>query len=338
MRKSTSLKVSAATGVVLFAAACGSGTGVATGDDSGTNGEGEETIVLKGVTAWDQNAINSAGFFMLAEKVEELSEGRIRIEFVGGPEAIPPFEQAEAVRTGVVDISDLSTAYYAAQLPAAQALNYTELTPQEMRENGALDYLNELHHETLNAHILGKSLTGGYSIYASTPVTSTEELGNMMFRATPTYVPLVEALGAEHAQTPGAEIYSAVERGVVEAYVWPDHGVSDLGLHEVTACQVEPFFWQIDDVNLINLDTWESLPEWAREIMTEASIAVENEVEVRVEEFRAEEDALFEEVGMERCQLEDADRLLELASESPWDWVDSALPEDQASRLQDLFN
>lgn len=316
--------------VSLVVAACGGGSGQGGGEAS------EDPIVLRGATAWDENAINSVGFFMLKEKVEEASDGRLIIEYVGGPEAIPPFEQAEAVRSGVVDIADLSTAYYAPQLPAAQILNYSELTPTEERENGALDYLNELHHETLNAHILGRSMAGSYSVYTADPVTSMSDLQQLTFRATPTYVPLIEALGTTYIQTPGAEIYSAVERGIVGGYVWPDHGVSDMGLHEVTACQVKPFFWTIDDVNLMNLDTWNSLPDDLKEILEEASIEVANEVGERVEEYRAQEAELFAEGGVETCELTDGDALAELAQESAWDWVNTSLPE-HAEKFQELF-
>ncbi len=300
-------------------------------------GSAEDPIVLKGATAWDGNAINSVGFFMLKKKVEEMSKGRLKFEFVGGPEAIPPTELADAVRSGVVDVADLSTAYYASQLPGAQVLNYSELTPNEELENGAIDYLNTLHHEELNAHILGRSMAGGYSMYAAEPVDNTGDLQDMVFRATPTYVPLIEALGAEYVETEGAEIYSAVERGVVEAYVWPDHGVSDMGLEEVTACQVKPFFWTIDDINLMNLDSWNSLPDDLKNIVEKASVEVANEVGERVEEFREKEAKLFAKAGVKTCELSDGDKLEKLANESAWQWVEDSLPAEQSAQFQKLF-
>lgn len=300
-------------------------------------GSADDPIVLKGATAWDENAINSVGFFMLKEKVEEKSDGRLKFEFVGGPEAIPPLELAEAVRTGVVDVADLSTAYYASQLPGAQVLNYSELTPEDELENGAIDYLNTLHHEKLNAHILGRSMAGGYSMYAAKSVDNLGDLEGMVFRSTPTYVPLIEALGADYVETPGSEIYSAVERGVVEAYVWPDHGVSDMGLQEVTACQVEPFFWTIDDINIMNLDSWNSLPDDLKDIVEEASVEVTNEVGERVEEFREKEAKIFAEEGVETCEMSDGAELEQLANESAWQWVEDSLPEEQSEQLQKLF-
>src|SRR5215211_1027726 len=90
---------------------------ILTGCGSGGSGESDVTV-LRAVTVWEQGDLQNSGFEMFLEKLPEASDGRLEIEYVGGPEAIPTDQQGEAVRTGVVDISNLSTAYYASQLPA----------------------------------------------------------------------------------------------------------------------------------------------------------------------------------------------------------------------------
>jgi TRAP-type mannitol/chloroaromatic compound transport system substrate-binding protein len=44
------------------------------------------------------------------------------------------------------------------------------------------------------------------------------------------------------ADRPG-EVYTALERGVVDGYGWPTAGIFDLGWHEKTKFRVDPGFY-----------------------------------------------------------------------------------------------
>lgn len=312
-------------------AACGQG-------GSGGGAEGE-SFVLRGATAWPENDIQSRSFFLLKEKVEEESEGRITIEYAGGPEAIPPFELGEAVRNGVVDIATLSAAYYIPQLPAASALDYSELSPEEERENGALDYMNQLHNETLNAHILSRAGGSvGYSLYTKEPVDSVESFQGLRMRVSPVYVPFIEALGAEPVEMPGGEIYQALERGVIDGFTWPEFGITELGLDEQATCKVEPTYWQIDSVSMMSLDAWNELPEDLQELMVQAAIEVNDELLPEViEEYIAEEEKTLQEAGVEVCEMPNAEEFTQIASDAGWEWVAENVPPDQAGQLEELF-
>jgi TRAP-type transport system periplasmic protein len=317
-------------GLLLMLAACGGG--------SGNSGGGDEPIVLQGVTAWEKEDIQNAGFFMLQEKVKELSDGRLIIEYQGGPEAIPPEEQGEAVRNGVVDVSNLSTAYYASQLPAANTLTYSELSVEEEWDSGAMDYMNRLHNEKLNTQILGRSLLMKLALYTKGPVTSTEDLGQYRYRVSSTYIPLMEALGAEYVEMDPGEIYQALERGVVTGFGWPEYGISELGLHEQVKCKVQPSYWNVTNVNIMNLDAWNDLPPDLQKVVTKASREVEAELPQRTEDYRQEEEQILEESGVENCELSDAQEFTQYANESGWQWVEENLPSGQAQRLKELFS
>lgn len=81
------------------------------------------------------------------KKIEEQSNGRIKVQYAGGPESIPAFNQGDAVRTGVVDFSVLSTAYYQNQVPEAVVTNYSELSVEDEWKNGSMAFLNEIHNK-----------------------------------------------------------------------------------------------------------------------------------------------------------------------------------------------
>ena len=49
-------------------------------------------------------------------------KGVVRINYIGGPRAMPPFEVGNAVRTKVVDIANVTGAFYTNLMPEADAL------------------------------------------------------------------------------------------------------------------------------------------------------------------------------------------------------------------------
>ena len=60
---------------------------------------------LKAATSFPRNSIWEIGFFMFVDRVNERGKGKLKLNYVGGPEAIPAFQLFDAVRSGVVDVA-----------------------------------------------------------------------------------------------------------------------------------------------------------------------------------------------------------------------------------------
>ena len=67
--------------------------------------------------------------------------GQIRINYVGGPEVITRFQQAEALRTGVIDVIFPPTGDYQDQMPASQAFVLSKLSPSIKWQEGPFQYV-----------------------------------------------------------------------------------------------------------------------------------------------------------------------------------------------------
>lgn len=313
------------------------------GADEGTAGTGGslESASLRVVAAWPENdQYQNVGLRMLQEEAEELSDGKLTIEFAGGPESIAPFDLADAVRSGAVDMAWVSAAYYIPELPEAAALDYSELTVEEERESGALEYLTDIHHERMNAHLLGRGSVGSpYSMYTTEPVKSVDDLAGLRLRVSPVYVPFVEALGADAVTLPPGEIFTALERGVINGFTWPFVGVSALQLHEVARYQVMPPYWKTDIVTLVNLDVWEKLSEAQQEVLTQAAINVEGKTAKAYEQLRAEELKTLEAAGVKQVEFEgaEAERYLELARTSGKSWLEKNVRDDADALIDKFF-
>lgn len=56
-------------------------------------------------------------------------KGLVRIKYIGGPEAVPPNQQSTAVRNGMIDLQLGPPAYYLGQVPEADAMFGSNVTP-----------------------------------------------------------------------------------------------------------------------------------------------------------------------------------------------------------------
>lgn len=234
-----------------------------------------EERVLKAVSAFNEGSFQSFTFEKFIDKVNEEGKGVLRINYIGGPKAIPPFEVANAVRGGVVDIGNLTGAFYSKLMPEADALKLAEMPIAEQRKNGAWAYINQIHNQKLNAWYLGRSIDNiPFHLYVNKPIEK-PDLTGLRLRVTPIYRDFFAGMGATVMQTAPGEVYTALERGVVDGYGWPITGIFDLGWQERTKFRVEPGFYRVDVNVLVNLDTWKKLSDKERAILERAAANME---------------------------------------------------------------
>ncbi len=69
-----------------------------------------EEVVLRGASAFGLQTIFSRDFVAFTDWVNEHGKGKIQIQIIGGPEAVPTFELGNAVQSGVVDIANNTSA------------------------------------------------------------------------------------------------------------------------------------------------------------------------------------------------------------------------------------
>src|SRR5712675_949785 len=84
-------------------------------------------------------------------EVNSKLSGKVRINYVGGPEVITRFQQVEALRTGVIDIIFVPSGDYQDQVPTSPAFVLSKLSPSEERRSGFYDFMIEEHAKKLNA-------------------------------------------------------------------------------------------------------------------------------------------------------------------------------------------
>src|SRR5260370_10763864 len=113
----------------------------------------------------------------------------------------------------------------------------------EQRNNGTGEFINQLHTQKLNSQYLARQFHNvPFHIYLNKRIDKIDFSG-LKIRVTPVYKDVVEALGGAPITTPPGEVYTALERRVVDGYGWPGTGMFDLGSAKVTQFRLEPPFY-----------------------------------------------------------------------------------------------
>ncbi|WP_375596509.1 TRAP transporter substrate-binding protein DctP [Algihabitans albus] len=292
----------------------------------GLAGPASAEEVLRAVTAFPAPVEFSKSFLRFVDKVNDLGEGVVRVDYMGGPEVIPPAQQAQAIRRGVVDMQYGPGTYYLGQVPEVDAWVGSTVTAMEARENGGLEIMREVYRNKLGAYLLAHIDTGiTFHVYLTEEPLRNEDgsvdLSGVKLRSQPIYREFFDALGATSVSVPVPEVYTALERGVVDGIGWPLVAIQDLSWDEFLTHRIDPPFFQTDLVVIMNEDRWGSLSDEARKILTAAAVAYEQESYDYYQQNIADTDRAVREAGMQVVEITGpaAERYLDMAFETAWE-------------------
>ena len=217
----------------------------------------EQTLRL--VSAFGENGIYVQRLLPWIQKFNADGKGVLQINFIGGPKAIPTFEVGNAVKTGVVDMALSTGAFYTNVMPEADFLKLTQITIAEQRRNGAFDAINKVWNDKGNMQYLARMVENQpFHVYTNKKVDK-PDLSGQKIRITPVYRDFFQALNASVITTPPGEVYTALERGVVDGYGWPIGGIFDFNWQEKTKYRIDPGFYDAEVSLVMNLPAYKKL-------------------------------------------------------------------------------
>ena len=238
---------------------------------------GAQEVTLRMVSAFPENGIYVQRILPWIQKFNTEGKGVLQINFLGGPRAIPTFEAGNAVKTGVVDMSLNTGAFYTNVMPEADFLKLTQITVAEQRKNGAFDAINKVWNEKGNMQYLARMVENQpFHIYTNKKVDK-PDLAGQKIRITPVYRDFFQALNASVITTPPGEVYTALERGVVDGYGWPIGGIFDFNWHEKTKFRIDPGFYDAEVSLIMNLPAYKKLTDTQRNFLQKHLLALEAE-------------------------------------------------------------
>ena len=283
-------------------------------------------ITIKAISAWGKNHTGVVGDFLPYIKranamLEAKYPGEVEIKYIGGPEAIPTKDQPEALRAGTVDMYYGTAAYYAGIAPAANTTKLSQLTSQEEKDVGADAIYDEIHRKLLNSAYLGALGSQlPFQLYTVKKVTSVDQLKGLKIRTSPMYVDFLKALGTTPVGTSPGDVYQALERGVVDGFMWPLVSIRLFGWQEVSKYVVGPPFYKVSHPLLMNAKKWDALPKDIQAVLMEALKEEVVVIDARTVEEIKNEYVELKKAGMEIVEFSPADtkKYLDMAYEEGW--------------------
>jgi TRAP-type C4-dicarboxylate transport system substrate-binding protein len=236
---------------------------------------GAQETTLRMVSAFAENAIYVTHMQKWLQVFNAAGKGVLQINFIGGPKAIPTFEVGNAVKTGVVDLALSTGAFYTNVMPEADFLKLTQIPVAEQRKNGAFAAINALWMQKGNMVYLARMVENQpFHLYLNKKVEK-PDLSGLKIRITPVYRDFFAALNGNVVTTPPGEVYTALERNVVDGYGWPIGGIFDLNWQEKTKYRVDPGFYDAEVSIVMNADAYKRLTPKQKAFLDQQALALE---------------------------------------------------------------
>ncbi|NIZ09360.1 TRAP transporter substrate-binding protein DctP [Pseudooceanicola sp. HF7] len=275
--------------------------------------------LIRAITFTPAQVSFSRNFQGFVDLVNERGEGVVQIQVIGGPETIPQPKMGEAQMNGIADMFLLPAGLYLNIVPEGEAFAGSNLDPMALRAAGGLELVNEAFHEKGNAHVLAHVDGGaGFHLWTTKKPSVGEDgqldLSGIRLRSSPLYRAFLEELGATIVVQPAGEVYTSLERGVVDGTGYPVTGLRDYGWDKFLKYRIDPGFFQTDVLISMNLDSWEGLSPEAKEIVQQAAIDHEKSSYEANVALNVEESEAMAANGIETIELTGAQRELFLTT------------------------
>jgi len=260
---------------------------------------------LKLLSSWDKsNWPTYAVLDRFVKNVEKVGGKAVTIT-ISGPEVVPPFEQLQPVKSGVFDMLFTHGVYHVGSKGLAATLDAMEPDPIRQRSSGAWQFVDEYYQKQhgLKLVSLAPASTQGYHIFLKQPLSPEGDFKGRKIRGTQTYHGVIRLLGGQPVVLPGSQIYSALEKGVVDGAAWPAAGMLTMKHYEVAKFKIRPTFGSVSEPILVNLNAWNKLSRKEKDVLLEAGYLTELEMPWIGDRILAEESAALDKLGVKVTEL-----------------------------------
>ncbi len=229
-------------------------------------------LVLKMQTSWGASNIWQEFAQDYADRVEQMSGGRLKIDLLPAGAVVAAFQVMDAVHDGVLDAAHTVTAYWYGKSKAASLFGtgpvFGASSPAMLGwfyEGGGAELYRELTQDQLGLNVVGML---GFPMPAQPfgwfkeEVNTAAELNGFKYRTVGLAADLLQSMGMSVAQLAGGEIVPAMERGVIDAFEFNNPSSDkDFGAQDVAKNYYLSSYHQAAEQFefLFNKDTYEDM-------------------------------------------------------------------------------
>jgi TRAP-type mannitol/chloroaromatic compound transport system substrate-binding protein len=240
------------------------------------------------ITTWPKNFQGlGEGAEYLAQTINRLSGGRMKVTVLGANELVPALQVFDTVASGTVQMGHGASYYWKGKLPAAPMFSAVPfgLNAQEMNgwlfKGGGLELWQELY-APLNLLPMPAGNTGVQMAgWFNKEINSLEDIQGLKMRIPGLGGEVFKRAGGAPELIPGAELFAALERGRIDATEWvgPYNDLA-FGLHKAAKYYYYPG-WHEPGTTLeaiINLEAFNQLPSDLQAIVKAACVMANSDM------------------------------------------------------------
>jgi TRAP-type mannitol/chloroaromatic compound transport system substrate-binding protein len=217
---------------------------------------------------WSASETTYKAFEDFCKRVGAATGGRLEIQPFSAGAVVGVFETLDAVSAGVLDAQSTAPVYWSgkdAGFSVIGDLNFAYQHPWQAEawyyHRGGLDMLREAYAK-FNVYPVGVSWWGQEALVSKKPLKTTEDLKGLKVR-TPQgmFAEIISKLGASVIVVPGGEVYSALDKGVVDAADWATESMNfRMGFFEVAKTSIRIGHSMPSQEFAVNKGKWDALP------------------------------------------------------------------------------
>jgi TRAP-type mannitol/chloroaromatic compound transport system substrate-binding protein len=284
MRKPLSTPRLIVVAIVLLFAAAVAGTLLTL---SARRATAQAPVVLKVQASWPASLTLFDHLKFVAERVDKLSNGTLKIEPLPAGTIVPAFEVLDATSKKVIDGAHTVAYYWVGKNKTAVLFtggpggNYGFDVVDFlgwMYEGGGLELYQQFYKDVLKLNVIPlPALPTGPQAFGwfKRPIKSLADFKGMKCRQTGINAEVFTEMGMRTVNLPGGDILPAAERGVIDCAEWVG-GIEDLrlGFHNIWKYHYTPGMHEPVTVGelLINSEVWDKLSPQHKEIIKSATM------------------------------------------------------------------
>jgi TRAP-type mannitol/chloroaromatic compound transport system substrate-binding protein len=227
---------------------------------------------------------------VFAKKVSEMTGGKFQVSVHAGGELVPALQVVDAVQAGTVEIAHTAPYYFfgkdetfALGCAIPFGLNSRQMTAWMVEGNG-LKLMREFYRNYNIISFPGGNTGAQMGGWYRKEIKSIADMKGLKIRIGGFAGRVVERMGAVPQQIAGGEIYSALEKGTIDAAEWVGpYDDQKLGFNKVAPNYYYPGWWeggpQLDF--FINTKAYDSLSAEYKAVVEAASALAHVEMQAR---------------------------------------------------------
>lgn len=211
-----------------------------------------------------------------AQKIKDESGGRLEVELYPSATLSKPQVTYEAAVKGTVDIGSQAHGYTNGRFPLTQIAELPGLSSSATQMGCILQTLYEdgtIASEYEDSHVLFMYGAGPGALHTTNKLIRTpEDIKGMRIRR-PSAVAgdIIESMGASPVGLPANDMYTSLQRGVVDGLSFPWEAVTTFKIDEVTKYHTNIPFYSSGLMVAMNKDSYQNLPDDLKKVLDDNS-------------------------------------------------------------------